>query len=292
MSIKSPSIEQQDKPEEKADKAEEMMAGLQDILHIEDVEAQKEAVDNYIGERLKELAKEVPAKQRMLSLVNSRAEGQFIHPETEIKRNLIVDSLRINDPEIYKYLLASFAKFYKSWNKPEVKKTTGHSIIYALGDYFGNYLGTGNTEARNVEFYMDHTTANSEPINLSELKGKKLAVCAEKATVAHNYLKFLGIDSHVIFSNDCKLDESNNGHAYVVYANKKGRFIFDLSNPVLIEDANGKITGVNPAIYKISEEDYNHLLNRDGQQVTVQHIDQKLDNGKYTSKAPQSRVYG
>ncbi len=272
--------------------AEEILADIQDILLIEDVELQEETMNTYIGKRLKELGEEVPEKQKMLSLINSRAEGQFIHPETEIKRSLIVDGLKINDPDIYKYLLESFAKFYKSWNKPQLKSTTGHSVIYALGDYFGNYFGTGHTETRNVEFYMDHSTMDSEAVNLSEIKGKKLAVCAEKATVTHNYLKFLGIDSHVIFSNNCKLGESNNGHAYVVYSNKKGRFIFDPSNPVLVEDVNGKITGVNPAIYKISEEDYNHLLNRNGQQVTVQHIDQKLDNGKYIPQAPQSRIYG
>lgn len=164
--------------------------------------------------------------------------------------------------------------------------------MYALSEYFGNHFGTQSTEARNREFYSDHTTADSETINLSELKGEKIAVCAEKATVAHNYLKFLGIDSHVVFSNNCKLGDSRDGHVYIIFSTTNGRFIFDPANPILVEDNEGKINSVNPALYKISEEDYNHLLNRDNHQVIVQHIDQKIDNGKYIPQEPQSRVYG
>lgn len=106
------------------------------------------------------------------------------------------------------------------------------------------------------------------------------------------YLKFLGIDSYVVFSNNCKLGDSTDGHAYVIFSTKNGRFIFDPTNPILVEDNEGKINSVNPALYKISEEDYNHLLNRDNYQITVQHIDQKLDNGKYIPQQPQTRVYG
>lgn len=279
-------------PKEKIEKVEEVMADLQVIMNIEDPEIQQQAMQVFIEKRLKELQKEVPEKQNTLSLVGNRAEGQFIHPETEIKRSWMVDGFKVNDPEIYTVLLENLRKIYKHWNKPNLRQITGHSVIYALSEYFGNHFGTQNTEARNREFYSDHTTADSETINLSELKGKNLAVCAEKATVAHNYLKFLGIDSHVVFSNNCKLGDSTDGHAYVIFATKNGRFIFDPTNPILVEDNEGKINSVNPALYKISEEDYNHLLNRDNHQVAVQHIDQKLDNGKYVPQEPQNRVYG
>ncbi len=281
-----------EKPEEKMDKLEEIMVDLQAIMETEEPEAQKQTTRVFIEKRLEELKKEIPEKQSTLSLIGNKAEGQFIHPETEIKRNWMVDGFNVNDPEIYTVLLESFGKFYKYWNKPNPRSIIGHSIIYALSEYFGNHFSVKNTNARNCEFYKDHTTSDSKTIDLSELKEKNLAVCAEKAAVAHNYLKFLGMDSYIIFSDNCKLGDSNDGHAYIIFSTKNGKFIFDPTNPILIEDSEGKINSVNPALYKISEEDFNHLLNRDNNQITVQHIDQKLDNGKYIPKEPQARVYG
>ncbi len=281
-----------EKPEEKIDKLEEIMVDLETIIEIEEPETQKQAIQVFIEKRLEELEKEVSEKQSILSLVGNKAEDQFIHPETEIKRNWMFDGFNVNDPEIYTVLLENFGKFYKHWNKPNPRSIIGHSIIYALSEYFGNHFSVENTNARNCEFYKDHTTTDSRTVDLAELKEKSLAVCAEKATVAHNYLKFLGMDSYVIFSDNCKLGDSNDGHAYIIFSTKNGKFIFDPTNPILIEDSEGKINSVNPALYKIPEEDFNHLLNRDNNQITVQHIDQKLDNGKYIPKEPQARVYG
>ena len=276
---------------EKIDKVEVIIADIQSIMDIENVDIQKKAIVTFIQKRLWELEQESTEKIERLSLLTNTAEGKFINPETEIKRSWLVDSFKINDPDIYQILLENFSKFYKHWNKPSLRAIITHSIIYALSEYFGNHFSTQDTDTQSREFYLDHSSGDSTAINLTELKGKNLAVCAEKATVAHNYLKFVGIDSYVIFSDRCKLGDSTNAHAYIIFATKNGRFIFDPSNPILVEDSESKIKSVNPALYQISEEDYNHLLNRDHHQVEVQHIDQKLDNGKYISQAPQIRIY-
>ena len=278
--------------EDKINKTEEVIQEIQSFLSIENLEMQKEIIQKFIEKRLQQLQKECPEKQKTLSLTGSKAEGQFILPDTEIKRSWIVDGFKINDPEIYNVLLQTFGKFYKHWNNPNLRSITGHAITYSLIDYFGNYISTQNTEAKNREFYSDHTTSDSQTINLKELKGKNLAVCAEKASVAHNYLKFLGVDSHIIFSDNCKLGEAEEGHAYIIFSTKNGNFIFDPTNPILVEQSDGKINAINPAIYKISEEDYNHLLNRDNYQVTVQHINQKIEDGKYIPQETQNRIYG
>lgn len=282
----------QENIKQKTDKLEEILADLKVILDSENTELREQAIGVLINKRLSELQNESAEKQERISLAGNRIEGNFINSETEIKRNIIFDCFKLNDPEIYKYLLNRFYKLYKSWNKPKLRDIVGHSIIYALGDYFGNYINTEETENSNKEFYMDHTTFDSEIINLEELKGKNLAVCAEKATVTHNYLKFLGVDSHVVFSNNCQLNDSNDGHAYVIFISKNGKFIFDPTNPILVENADGKINSINPALYKISDEDYNHLLIRDGQQVSVQHINQTLDQTNYIDHSPQVRIYG
>jgi len=88
------------------------------------------------------------------------------------------------------------------------------------------------------------------------------------------------------------LGEAEEGHAYIIFSTKNGNFIFDPTNPILVEQSDGKINAINPAIYKISEEDYNHLLNRDNYQVTVQHANQKIEDGKYIPQETQNRIYG
>ncbi len=237
----------------------EILDNLQEIINIEDSETRKQTIQVFINKRLSELLKNATKETNLLSLRKNEAEGLFIHPKNKIERIPICDGFKINDPEIYTILLKNLEKFYKNSKKQNLKQIVPNSIIYSLGEYFGNYYGTQEAEDKNKEFYLDHTTANSDTINLSELKGKEFAVCAEKASVAHNYLKFLGIDSHIIFSDNCKLGDSNDGHAYIILKTKKGRFIFDPTNPILIINNKGGLEGIKPASYKISEKDYNHL---------------------------------
>lgn len=278
----------------KLDKYEEALADLKILLDMDNEEVKEKIVKAFIEKRLKELEKEATNKKGVLSLVGNCAVGEFIDPETEIKRAYYLDGFHINDPEIYNVLLTTFAKFYKAWNKPQMNVLLGHSIIYALGNYFGNHYSTENSEKRNVNFYSDHSDLDSKTINLSELKGKNFAVCAEKASVAHNYLKFLGIDSHIIFSNNCRLDEETpgNGHAYIILETKKGKFIFDPTNPIVIKNTEDVIISLEPSLYKISDEDYKHLLNRDKQRISVQHSNKIFDNGNYTSEEAKTRFYG
>lgn len=277
----------------KEEVVEIILARLRIIMDIEDPEEQEKEMRKFIKERLKELEREIPQEQDTLSLLINRAEGQFIHPETEIKRSWMVDGFKVNDPEIYITLLHNCRRFYNLWNKPNLRTVIGHSIIHALGEYFGNYIGTQTTESRNVKFYQDHTTLDSEPVNLSELKGKEIAVCAEKAAVAHNYLKFLGMNSHIIFSSKCILEGSTeSAHAYIILATENGHFIFDPTNPILVEDSKGKINSISPAFYKISKGDYNHLLKRDDHKIRVNHINLIKDNSEYVPKDPQTRIYG
>ncbi len=274
------------------DKSDEILGDLEELQTIEDSGMRQQATQYYINKRLQELASEKSESQATISLASNTAKSDFIQADTEVKRSLLVDGFNINDPAIYDELLKSFANFHHQWNKPNMRSIVGPSIIYALGNYFGNHISTDATESKNREYYMDRSSVDSETINLQELKGQKLAVCAEKASVAHNYLKFLGINSHLIFSTDCKLGDSNDGHAYICFATKNGKFIFDPTNPAITENADGSINSVNPAIYKISDEDYEHLLKRDGQQVTVQHSNQVFDGKEYKPKEPAVRVYG
>jgi hypothetical protein len=279
---------------EKKENIDESLADIQLILNIEDHETQEKAMDILIEKRLHELLKEAPVKQKQLSTISLSNETQsdFIHSETEIKRNMMVDGFKINDTEIYKILLKTISEFYKKWDKPPIKSVIFNSIVIALGKYFGNYYDEGDTNNANQQLYLAHSNQDSEEINLKELKEKRVAVCAEKASVAHNYLKFLGYDSHLVFSNNCKLGESNDNHAYICLSGKNGKFIFDPTNPVIISNLKNEVSSISAALYKISDEEFNHIIRRDKQKVSVMHFDQVYNGKEYKPKEEQIRIYG
>lgn len=276
--------------DERFKKTEQIFESLNKIVDIQDEQEQELAMQKIIDERLAELQQESPEKQKDFGTKD--VMGKFIHPETEIIKRYGFDTLKLNDPDVYKVLLEAFSAYHKTW-KIDTKQIVMQSVDRALGLYFGNAYTNDHTVSENIRFYIDH--GDPENINLSELKGKRIAVCSEKASLAHNYLKFLGVDSHLISSLNCKLTEGNNdSHAYNLISTKNGEFLYDPSNPVIIRDAQDEILTTDAAVYPISREDYGHLLQKDGKQVEVQHRDRKLVDGKYqdTGKESQTRIYG
>ncbi len=275
---------------ERFKKTEQIFESLDKVVDIQDKQEQESAMQKIIDKRLAELHEESPKKQETFG--TRSVTGEFIHPDTEIIKFYGGDRLKLNDPDAYKSLLQAFSDFRKAW-KIDTKKTTMQSIDRALGIYFGNTFSSNSTLKENIKFYSDHTHSESDSVNLSELKGKGIAVCAEKASLAHNYLKFLGIDSKLVSSLNCRFTEGNNdSHAYNLISTKNGEFLYDPSNPVIIRDAQNEILTTNATVYPISREDYDHLSQQDGKQVKVEHMNQKFIDGKYQKEDGQDRIYG
>lgn len=102
--------------------------------------------------------------------------------------------------------------------------------------YFGPSLGS---EPLRIDFY-DTDTKHS----LKELKNTGIAMCSERATLAHNLLKFLGVDSQIIFGT-----MNNIAHCYVTFSpNQDKYFLYDPSNAVHYELNNQRYR-----IFKLAE---------------------------------------
>lgn len=259
---------------------------MESILEIKDQDRQTEELKRFIGNRLSALMKETKPNQDTIGIFR-RKQNDFILPETAIQRHIRVDNFHINDAEIYDILIKYFKQMYERRGNKHLKTIMMNAIVYALGEYFGNYYATQYTEGENRKFYHDQT----DDIDLSAFKGKRIAVCAEKGAVAHNFLKFFGIESHLIISSGCQIGDSEEAHAYIVFPTDKGKFIFDPTNSVLIETPEGAVKSILPAIYKISDEEYGHIMNNDNHKVVVAHHDQIFDGGQYTQMEAQKRIY-
>jgi len=247
-------------------KLDEMVARIEKVY--EDPSSQ-EAL-NFIQERTLELTE--TSEKSEISLATNKLNQGFIHPETKMIRNYMVDPFLVDDPDIYRLLLEKISVIKKmpGWETMSVRQVLPTAIQTATNEYFGNQYSTSSTEAKNQAFYSEHSSSDSEAIHLRDFRGSNIAVCAEKSAVAQNLLAFSGFKTFLLLSSKCKIgDEKDRAHAYNVLQTSNGTFIFDPTNPNLTSKENGKITGIYPSIYKISEEEFQSL--KDGGSVEVEH---------------------
>lgn len=146
-------------------------------------------------------------------------------------------------------------------------------IFNLLQAEINQYYGTLQQENR-LAFYMNNgVKTNDEDVricSMSQIKGKGIAKCAEKASLANNVLLMLNgmglFDYQVNYLN--AITSLNNGtpegHAFLEFdrVNTKGEtihIIYDVTNPEIVL-SNGEEYKY-PAIYSLSNYEYELFLN-------------------------------
>ena len=143
----------------------------------------------------------------------------------------------------------------------------GYSIcmMKAIEDYFGDY---SNIDERMNNYPDTDFIEDGIPIGkVSDLKGKNAAMCVERAMVAQNLLKLLGINSYYKSSGIIK-NGKKDVHSYNVVEYGGRYYIFDATIPTLIDGE------VCPIVAEITDEVFKELIpvrNRNGISVEVSH---------------------
>lgn len=217
----------------------------------------------------------------------------YLRPDAKIQRSPMVDPFAMDDSALYSELFETIKKFREidGWKEKELRIIMPEIIQHTISKYFGNEVATSGTENRNREFYLDHgDDPDSKAVSLDELKGKGIAVCAEKAAAAQNLVTFAGLESYLVMA-ECNLSgERDENHAYNVLKTENGYFIYDPTNPKLIlEKETNHLISSYAAIYKISDEDFTSI--KLGKEVKVQHIDIYEDTKGRTEPSVQERIY-
>lgn len=254
-------------------------------------EVQKtDEIQKFVQKRLEELT----SNSRPRNLSVAEFYQGFIHPESKTRRSFIVDPFRIDDPDIYSEFVQNISelKNMPGWDQRTTRELIPTAVLYTITKYFGNPVGTSDTESRNRQFYMDSTTSESQGISIKELKGRGIAVCAEKAAVCQNLLSFVGLDSTLIFSDKCQLEgEKENLHAYNIIHTERGYFIFDPTNPEQHTKQDVKeLVNYLPVFYPITTEQYRDLQN--GDSVEVSHTDYTVTSDGVRQPETLKRIYG
>ena len=144
-------------------------------------------------------------------------------------------------------------------------------MMKTIQEYFGDY---SNIDKR-MENYPD-TDLIEEGVpmgKVSDLRGKNAAMCVERAMVAQNLLKLMGINSYYKCSGIVKNDKKE-VHAYNVVEYDGKYYIFDATMPTVKDEE------ISPLVAEITEEVFEQLIpvrNRDGISVEVSHYNPLRD---------------
>ena len=146
-------------------------------------------------------------------------------------------------------------------------------IFNLLQSEINQYYGTTEQENR-LTFYMNNGIKTDDEdvriCSMSQIKGKGIAKCAEKAALANNVLLMLNnmglFDYQVNYLNAITLlnNGTPEGHAFLEFdrVNTKGEtihIIYDVTNPEIVLSNGGEYK--YPAIYSLSNDEYELFLN-------------------------------
>lgn len=172
------------------------------------------------------------------------ASSDFIEEDREVAiaggvGNRLVSIVTGNLDDTYLILL----KKLKNRNLDDIDfSEIVHMVYQTVNEYFGT---KGRVDRYNV-LKEEDLGVNT----LSDLKGRNLAACVERALLSQNLFKILGIDS-TIKQSSITNNRKEEGHAYNILRVDNKNYIYDSSMAKVVD---GKKT--EPIVGTISDEEY------------------------------------
>ena len=166
--------------------------------------------------------------------------------------------------------------FEKKWNsKSKAEKENFYNTLYDIYDITEKYLGgQGDIQARQQAYFQNGK------LNLSDIKNKKIGICAERAAIGHQLISVLQqadfippyISSYYTLSN-LHADTQSEPHALIVLENKKDKsrnILFDIENPLEFYSTNTNQNELGIGFYIMTEDEYNAF--KEGKSISPKSI--------------------
>jgi hypothetical protein len=99
--------------------------------------------------------------------------------------------------------------------------------IIAVQYFIDDYFGVGNDDKKRRMLNQSLKDQHS----IKEYKGKNIAMCFERSTMAQNLFKLAGFDSMLVMKD---------GHTYNILQTEKSVILFDATNPILFNNSGNK----------------------------------------------------
>lgn len=165
--------------------------------------------------------------------------------------------------------------FQAVWDeKSEKAKNNLVGILTDIYNTTEEYLGGRGIAFARKDAYL---SAKDGKLKLSEIQGKRIGICAERATLAHQMLTILGeaglTNYESILVNTHLTTDKKEPHALVVLKNKKDQskiFLFDIENPLQYQKGDNPRLATGVALYPLTEQQYKDFM--DGKVICPQSI--------------------
>lgn len=177
------------------------------------------------------------------------------------------------------------------WNmKTESEKKNLLNILTDIYSITEEYLGGhGDPNTRKSAYFQ----ATDNCLNLSEIKGKNIGLCAERAAMGHQLFSILEkadiTKYESFFTNSHMTVETREPHAFIVLKHKKDKekqYLFDIENPLEYQRSEESEPQLGIALYTLTEEEYETF--KEGKSISPKSIYEQLGM-KLVSKR---RIYG
>ena len=174
--------------------------------------------------------------------------------------------------------------------KTESERKNLLSVLTDIYSITEEYLGGHGISATRQNAYLQ---ATDNRLNLSEIKGKNIGLCAERAAIGHQLLSILeraGLTNFESFlTNSHMITDTREPHSFIVLKHKKDsskQYIFDIENPLEYKISESSEPKLGIALYPMTEEEYEAF--KEGKSIAPQSIYEQFGMSVVSAK----RFYG
>ena len=174
--------------------------------------------------------------------------------------------------------------------KTESERKNLLSVLTDIYSITEEYLGGHGISATRQNAYFQ---ATDNRLNLSEIKGKNIGLCAERAAIGHQLLSILeraGLTNFKSFlTNSQMTTDTREPHSFIVLKHKKDsskQYIFDIENPLEYKTSESSEPKLGIALYPMTEEEYEAF--KEGKSIVPQSIYEQFGMQVVSAK----RFYG
>ena len=210
----------------------------------------------------------------------------FIHPESRVKVSGHTIGFKLDDLEIYSYLVTSLGRFLNRGASPNsvimmphsltLKEALPYIVFDAVRSYFQSDWADALTETRRDILFDDQIKryaadpGNTEKhlLSVRDLKDKDAGACVEHAAVTQNLLAVLGEEALMINTLHCQLPKGKRvGHSYnILRRGKREYYLMDTATPAVYTDQfDLKTTAL--LLYPLTKDQYEQLM--DGGDIEI-----------------------
>ncbi len=186
----------------------------------------------------------------------------LISPQSTINIQPIFDvNFKIDEAGMCE-ILDIFQKKYETYSESDKKNL--FNILQEVYETTEEYLGGHGNESKRINMY-----GSNDILQLSDIKGERVGLCAERASVAHEILTTLqkaGALKYTSYFTGTHLAANNVPkvpHAVVVLQNEEDPnkvFLYDIENPILYKAPDGKKYRYI-ALYRMDEKQFEEFKN-------------------------------